>query len=228
MGNVAATQDKAKPTPDYRSDSLVQLARYSGDPWGPGNAYYQKAEKAMHYSWERVVWPFIGDAVDFKNTLDLAAGHGRNSEYLLRYAETLAIMDIQPSNIEACRARFAERTNISYHVCTGYDMQPLPEGSLTLIYCFDAMVHFDSDVVRSYLRDTRRVLQMGGRAFFHHSNYTGGYDWKKNPHARNFMSREMFAHYADKERLKIVKQEVINWGGGHLGLDVDCLTLVER
>lgn len=224
MSGASLDQGRATPVTDYRSRSLDELARYSGDPWGPGNSYYEMAEPHMQNSWERLIWPFLGGAVDFTHTLDLAAGHGRNSAYLLRYAETLVIMDIQPANIEACRARFATHANVSYYVCSGYDLQPLPNDALTLIYCFDAMVHFDSDVVRSYLRDTYRVLQRGGRAFFHHSNYTGGHDWRRNPHSRNFMSRELFAHYADKERLTIVKQQVIDWGV----VGLDCFSLVER
>jgi SAM-dependent methyltransferase len=163
--------------------------------------------------------------MDFTHTLDLAAGHGRNSEFLLHYAEKLAIVDIQPANIEACRARFAGRPNVSFYIGNGYDLQPLADGSLTAIYCFDAMVHFDSDVVRSYLRDTYRVLCPGGRAFFHHSNYTGGHDWRTNVQGRNFMSRELFAHYADKERLKIIKQQVVDWG---TDIALDCFSLLER
>jgi hypothetical protein len=36
------------------------------------------------------------------------------------------------------------------------------------------MVHFDSDVIQVYLQDTARVLRWGGRALFHHSNYSAG------------------------------------------------------
>jgi len=209
----------------HQANSLDELARYSGDPWGPENPYYEHAEQYIQQSWEQVIWPFIGHLADFTHTLDLAAGRGRNSEFLLRYAETLAIMDIQPGNIEVCRARFADQPDISYYVCNGYDLQPLADASLTFIYCFDAMVHFDSDVVRSYLKDTRRVLRPGGRAFYHHSNYTDGHDWRSNPHGRNFMSREMFGHYAVKEGLTVVRQELLNWGGE---ASLDCLSMIEK
>ena len=110
-------------------------------------------------------------------------------------------------------------------VNNGYDLQPIPSSSVTLIYCFDAMVHFDSDVVRSYLRDAFRVLVAGGRGFFHHSNYTGGDDWRANPGSRGFMSAALFSHYAGKEGLRILRQSIIDWGGIR---GLDCLTLVER
>src|SRR5690606_23099253 len=98
--------------------------------------------------------------------------------------------------------------------------------SVSLLYCFDAMVHFDSDVVRSYLREFRRILQPGGRAFCHHSNYAGSPsgDFRVSPAARNFMTKELFEHYAHKEGLRVVRARVIKWNLP----DHDCLTLLDR
>ena len=168
--------------------------------------------------------PFI-EGCNFTHTIDLAAGHGRNSAKLATLADRLTIMDIQPGNIEICKERFSDREKTSFFVNNGFDMQPVRDGDVTLVYCFDAMVHFDSDVIRSYLRDTRRVLAPGCSAFFHHSNYSGGHDWRTNPSSRNFMTKELFAHYALKEGLEILSQRVINWGDTP---NIDCLTLVER
>jgi SAM-dependent methyltransferase len=203
---------------------LALLAAYSGDPWTPDNPYFQLAEKDGRWLWENLVRPFIGDS-DFTDVLDLAAGHGRNSALLLEHAKRLIITDVQAGNVEFCRKRFGESANITYAVVNGYNFQPVGDEALTLIYCFDSMVHFDSDVVRSYLRDSLRVLKPGGRGFFHHSNYTGGHDWRRNPNARNFMSMELFEHYTLKEGLKIVRQKVINWGSLE---NSDCLSLIEK
>jgi SAM-dependent methyltransferase len=203
---------------------LASLAAYSGDPWTPDNPYFQLAEKDGRWLWDNLVWPFINDC-DFTDTLDLAAGHGRNSALLLDHAGRLTITDVQVGNVEHCRRRFGHAPNITYAVVNGYNFHPVGDETLTLIYCFDSMVHFDSDVVRSYLRDCLRVLKCGGRGFFHHSNYTTGHDWRRNPNARNFMSKELFEHYALKEGLKIVRQKVIHWGSLE---NSDCLSLVEK
>ena len=71
-----------------------------------------------------------------------------------------------------------------------------------------------------------------GRGFFHHSNYTGGRDWRTGPHGRNYMSRELFAGYAQESGLRTIRQHVLGWGEpsekwGHVP-DLDCMTLVER
>jgi ubiquinone/menaquinone biosynthesis C-methylase UbiE len=203
---------------------LSVLAQYSGSPWVPENEYFQRAEAFMEPIWNQYVWPFVRDA-DFRSVIDLAAGHGRNSVKLRELAERILILDIQPGNVERCRERFSHDARFSFATNNGYDLQPAGDDSATLVYCFDAMVHFDSDVVRSYLRDTARVLVPGGRGFFHHSNYTGGDDWRQNPHARNFMSKDFFAHYARREGLTVLRQQLLNWGEH---VELDCLTLVEK
>jgi hypothetical protein len=48
-------------------------------------------------------------------------------------------------------------------------------------------------------------------------------DWVANPHSRNFMSKELFAHYAFNEGFQVVHQEIRGWGGID---DLDCITLL--
>lgn len=205
---------------------LQTLAQYSGDPWNSKNRYFIDAEPHIISQWKGLIFPFLAGS-DFRSVVDLAAGHGRNSSMIVSLPELehLWIIDIQSANVEKCRERFSGYHNISFAVNNGYDLRPVPAGTVTLIYCFDAMVHFDSDVVRSYLRDAHRVLAPGGRAFFHHSNYTGGHDWRKNPGSRNFMSRELMAHYAFKEGLSVLRQTPLDWSGQAL---LDCITLLEK
>lgn len=204
---------------------LSELARHSGDPWRRGSIWWKHAEANFDNLWNTRIWPFVADC-DFTYTIDLAAGQGRNSNYLLKFADRLTIIDIQRGNIAECRKRFANAAKpITYVVNSGYDMRPITDACVSLVYCFDSMVHFDSDVVRSYLRDTCRVLKPGGRGFFHHSNSTAHADWTKDPNGRNFMTAELFKHYSEKEGLTVLRQQVIDWAGRP---NLDCFSLVER
>ncbi|MBN8893045.1 MAG: hypothetical protein BGP12_14530 [Rhodospirillales bacterium 70-18] len=209
---------------DFSADELQALVAHVGDIWVPTHPYYRRAEDDMDRAWATAIQPFIAGC-DFTATVDLAAGHGRNSTKLADLATRLTIIDIQPGNIEICRARFAGRPHVTCHVGSGYDLRPLEDASQTLIYCFDAMVHFDRHVVRAYLRDAQRVLVPGGRAFLHHSNHTGGEEWLRAPHARNFMSSDLFAAYARAEGLTVLNQHVISWGKA---AELDCFSLVEK
>ena len=100
-------------------------------------------------------------------------------------------MDIFQENIDFSRHRLRFFNNVDSHVNNGYDFQPIADGSLSSIFCYDAMVHFAPEVVRSYLKDTARVLKPGGRALFHHSNYPTApkEHYGQNPHARNQMTK---------------------------------------
>jgi len=199
-------------------EHLRESALYSGDPWQISNEYFDRAEGHIEGLWDKWIWPFI-HGCDFTRTVDLAAGKGRNSVKLLQHCSELFITDINQSLVDHCRERFSGHTNIRYAVGNGYDLAAVPAAWATFVYCFDAMVHFDSDVVRSYLKDLRRVLASGGRAFLHHSNlWTETSDWRRNSASRNFMSLELFAHYAQKEGLVVVAQQPIDWGG-HPRLD---------
>ena len=213
-----------KDDPVTEGRRLQELANYSGDPWTPKNKYFQAAEVHIEEIWRTLIFPFISDC-DFSAVIDLGAGHGRNSTMLAPKAGRLLVLDIQPGNVEICRKRFAGQRHVECAANNGYDLRPAADGAFTLVYSFDSMVHFEKEVVRSYLRDAQRVLRSGGRGFFHHSNYTGGTDWRTNPHARNFMSRELFASHAREAGLQVLRQMVFEWG--HVP-ELDCLSLVEK
>jgi SAM-dependent methyltransferase len=192
--------------------------------------YFAAAEPHMDGQWRALILPFLrleASGIDCAVTVDLAAGRGRAAAKLLPLAGRLHVIDLHPNNVEACRRRFGDDPRLAYHVTNGWSL-PLGDGEATFLFCFDAMVHFDSDVVRAYLREGRRVLRPGGHAFLHHSNtvaHPGG-DFLAEAHWRNFMSKEMLAHYAAKEGLEVVRQEAVDWAGD--GSFIDCFSLLRR
>jgi ubiquinone/menaquinone biosynthesis C-methylase UbiE len=208
--------------------SLDDLATFVGKDWR--NApYYDKVETYSPVQWRNRILPFIGDTpVDYSVSMDLAAGHGRNSAQLLKRCKRLHIVDINQENIDFCRNRFGASEQISYHLTNGYELPFLADDELSFVFCWDAMVHFDSDVVRQYLREFKRVLRPGGHGFLHHSNYTKnpGGDMHKNPGWRNFMSDALFAHYAVKEGLIVLRQQIVDWKENETY--IDCFSLIQN
>jgi SAM-dependent methyltransferase len=211
-----------------RSDErLLDLAKRVGDDWTEGR-YYDEAEAGFDLQWNTLIWPMIRD-VDFTCTVELAAGHGRNSEKLRHLASRLYLVDINGKNIQFLARRFAGADNIFLVHNNGIDLDPIPSGVATFVYTFDSMVHFDSDVVRAYLREFARVLRPGGKAFCHYSNYggnpTGSY--RDHPGWRNFMTRELFEHYAAKEGLIPLVSKPLVWDFNASGSD-DAISLLKR
>lgn len=207
-------------------NQLKDLAKDVGQDW-ISSTYYDDAEKFIDIQWDGLVWPFI-NGNDFTNIIDLAAGHGRNTEKLKEIAKKITIVDINSENIEYCRLRFENDNNISFMETDGISLHGVEDSSVTFIYCFDAMVHFDSDVVRNYLKEFQRVLVPGGRGFCHHSNHSHnpGGSYRDNPGWRNYMSDSLFSHYCQKEGLKIIKQKTIDWIKP--GDQLDCVSLFEK
>ncbi len=80
------------------------------------------------------------------------------------------------------------------------------------------MVHFDILDVAGYIKHLPTLCE--GAALLHHSNY--GHITRRiqdNPHWRNFMTLDTFAQIVTSSGLKIIRQEAIDWGDDHRGLD---------
>jgi SAM-dependent methyltransferase len=219
------------PQTDNRADErqLASAAARVARDWKI-SPYYEIAERGIERQWTQLVWPFLTSeqegGIDFSTTMELAAGHGRNSDKLLPLTDKLHLVDVNAENISFLRTRFGNNPKVEYHINNGYSLSSMADGVVSFVYCFDSMVHFDSDVVRSYLREFARILIPGGRVFVHHSNYVGnpGGDVHNNPAWRNFMSKELFAHYAKKEGLKNIRQKEIDWQCDKSF--IDCFTLL--
>jgi ubiquinone/menaquinone biosynthesis C-methylase UbiE len=132
--------------------------------------------------------------LSLESTVELACGHGRHSEQAVSRAGRLTLVDIIDENLDVCRKRLSASTNVSYLKGNGATFQPIANDSITAIFCYDAIVHFSPERVKSYLFDTARILRKGGMALYHHSNYPAPLNrhWGQNPHARNHMSVELF------------------------------------
>src|SRR5205823_10224042 len=122
-----------------------------------------------------------------------------------------------------CARRFSGR-GFSFIVNSGYDLSDIPDQDVTFVYSFDAMVHFDLEIILLYIKEFKRILKTGSYGFVHHSNFTKapGQNFTLNPHWRNFMSKELFCHLCIRNGLIIEEQQAIDWGSDPC---LDCLTV---
>lgn len=206
---------------------LENSVRIVGEAWKQ-SAYYDDAESWTWMFWDQA-HPFRPwfDQLDLTHVIELACGRGRHSELTAPLASRLTLIDIHPENLQACRERLSGFNNVSFICNDGCGFRPLDDGSVTSIFCYDAMVHFSADLVESYLADTARVMADGGKALFHHSNYTGDptQHYGLNPCARNLMSLEQFAGLATAAGLEVVQSRTLDWGGI---ANLDGLTLLRK
>jgi SAM-dependent methyltransferase len=196
-------------------------------------AYFTDAEAFMSKQWTRTIWPIIHKE-DLTHSLDLACGHGRNTEFLRQHAVTIDLVDVNRSCIETCRSRFGKSMNdctFRYHVNDGKDLSPVVDSSISFVYSWDSMVHFDKLVVADYIREIARVLSPGGSAFLHHSNF-GSFapdsNWTKNHGSRSNMTAELMREYAVKNGLFVKFQRLSGTNDGWGMDDLDCLSLLGK
>jgi SAM-dependent methyltransferase len=195
--------------------------------------YFAAAEPEMDVQWRKVIWPIIKDC-DFAVCLDLACGHGRNSERLRQHASVVHMVDINQTCLDACEVRFGRQKDscrFFYHRTDGNHLRMLHDGQITFGYSWDSMVHFDKLVMRDYVLEFARVLRPGATAFLHHSNLgtvRPDSDWAANNGTRSDMTAELMCAYAAEAGLKVRFQRLSGLADGWGTDDLDCLSLVEK
>lgn len=205
---------------------------FDGGGRHPGH-YFGDAEPHMEKQWATIIWPVIKES-DFACALEIACGHGRQTEYLRRHARELHLVDINESCIQACRERFGQQRDgcsFHYHVTDGNHLKMIAEGSISFVCSWDSMVHFDKTVMADYVREIARVLKPGGTAFLHHSNFGAlrpNGNWTENHGTRGDMSAALLQAYAREHGLSMVFQRLSGTGDGWGMDDLDCLSLVAK
>jgi ubiquinone/menaquinone biosynthesis C-methylase UbiE len=213
--------------PRTKNHTAADDVKTVAEAWA-NSKYYARAEEWTHVFWgPKTHFRRLFDRLDLTSVVELACGHGRHAAQTAVRAGHLTLIDIFEANLAACRERLAGAANVDYILGCGLDFQPLPDNSITAIYCYDAMVHFAPSMVEAYLLDAARVLKPGGMALFHHSNYPAPLErhYGQNPNARNHMTAALFAHYAENAGLTVVESIIIPWGKV---ADLDCLTLLRK
>jgi ubiquinone/menaquinone biosynthesis C-methylase UbiE len=208
------------------SQSVAEIARKEGFFWGESSGYFDAAERGIDAHWSSIVGPMV-DGLPRRTVLDLASGHGRNAQRLAVGAQHVYCVDVNPENIAFLHQRFKGDDRFTILHNNGVDLAGIADDSIELFYCFDAMVHFDIEIVQSYIKEAFRVTRAGGHAFVHASNFTGnpGGDFRDNPHWRNFMSFDILKHFALKAGFNIARARTIAWGDV---ADLDCAFLLHK
>jgi len=191
--------------------ALASSAAISGNPF-KDSEYFELAEKSLERHWKYFIEPVIGEQ-RFGLTIDLAIGWGRNTEMLRRISDRVIGVDINQECIDHCAERFKDADNVDFIKTDGTELAGVADNSVDLMYCFDAMVHFQPEVVDAYVAEFSRVLKPGGLGLIHHSNWTQalGGNFQEQPHWRNYMCAEMFAYFVHRDGLKMLEQRIIGW-----------------
>jgi hypothetical protein len=199
------------------------------EPWG-GSAP----------QWFGSILPRIHACLPAETIIEIASGFGRWSNYLKDHCRQLHLVDPAADCIDACRSRFAGDPRISCHVNDGRSLGMIANSSIDFVFSFDSLVHVKREILEAYLAQLSEKLTKEGRGFIHHSNL-GEYasslarrarkavsrkDFVGSDHQRDpEMTAELFRALCERNGLKCLSQELLNWRGRRL---IDCFSTIAR
>ncbi|HDO1320394.1 TPA: class I SAM-dependent methyltransferase [Aeromonas veronii] len=209
-------------------------ARLSATPaaydWG---AYYKSAELAAQDQYKKFIKPILKKLegnLDYSNVLDFACGEGRIAELMQESCQHLQLIDASPKAVDVCRERFAKYPHVQVQ-CNTAGALSIVDSSLSLVYSWDAMVHFSYKSIDFYLCEFSRVLQRRGYVLMHHSNLAAltskisVFDfWSLNINGRSNISKDDVAFIAKHHGFDVISQNIIDWGVAH----IDCITVLRK
>ena len=224
-----------------------------GDEWSNQAAFCNQPYPKWKNS---IIQNFIYPHINGKSTvLEISPGHGRWTEFILKKAKKVILVDLSQKCINYCKKKFSRFNNVSYFVNDGKSLDFLDNNSIDFVWSYDSFVHMEEDVIKNYLYQFPRILRKGGIAVIHHA----GKNNKLLPFARflsNFgkvgnviktqilfrkikqgcrsdVSKEMVADFFKKsglKRLKIIRQ-VDSWGSKNeynCKLFEDWITIIKK
>jgi len=215
--------------------------------WTDGGNEWSEPWGGVQSQWHMTVLPRIHRFLPAATVLEIAAGHGRWTQFLRRLCKHLVVVDLSPTCIETCRTRFGAAGNIEYHITDGLSLPMVPDQSIDFVFSYDSLVHADMKVMSAYLSEVARVLTPTGAAFMHHSNlgeyaelltavskyqllgeiavkfgFLDGYLHWRDPH----VSSLWLAEAAASRGLVCIVQELVHWRTQRLM--IDCFSTVVR
>ena len=194
----------------------------------PNYSYFEQVENLTEAFWdEGQAFRTLFNQLDLRRVVEIACGQGRHTVLVPRSYESLLAIDTSIDAIAECRSRYGDLPRIRFEHSRDGQSIPASSESQTAVFSYDAMVHFEPLTMVAYLSETARVLIKGGRGLFHHSNYSGNPTGKftEGLHWRNFMTKDLFAHFCSRQGLAVLQQIEFDWNGSP---KLDCLTLFEK
>jgi SAM-dependent methyltransferase len=101
-----------------------------------------------------------GDAV-----LDLGCGIGRVARYVAPSCRLLWVVDASESMLAHARRRLADLPNVRFARCDGTRVPAVPDDAADVAYSLITLQHLEREDAFALLRELRRILRPGGRAY---------------------------------------------------------------
>ncbi len=110
--------------------------------------------------------------------LEIGCGIGRVGQALAPLCKRWIGCDVSPNMLQHARARLAECPNVELIEISGFDLRPVGDATVDVVYCTVVFMHLDEWDRYNYVTEAYRVLRPGGRIFIDNFSLCADAGWK--------------------------------------------------
>jgi SAM-dependent methyltransferase len=110
--------------------------------------------------------------------LEIGCGIGRVGQVLAPLCKQWIGCDVSPNMLRHAQERLASLGNVRFVELSGYDLRPIEDASVDLVYCTVVFMHLDEWERYNYILEACRVLRPGGRIFIDNFNLCSDEGWR--------------------------------------------------
>jgi ubiquinone/menaquinone biosynthesis C-methylase UbiE len=126
--------------------------------------------------------------------LEIGCGVGRVGRVLAPRCKRWIGCDVSPNMLDHARERLASFGNASFVEVSGFDLSPVEDASVDLVYCTVVFMHLDEWDRYNYVLEAHRVLRPGGRIFVDNFNLRSDEGWEVFEGARQIAPEDRPPH----------------------------------
>jgi SAM-dependent methyltransferase len=110
--------------------------------------------------------------------LEIGCGVGRIGRMLAPFVKEWVGCDVSAKMLEFARRRTLGLGNVRLQEISGYDLKPIPDASIDVVYSMVVFMHLDEWDRYNYVLEAMRVLKPGGRFYCDNANIDDDLGWK--------------------------------------------------
>jgi SAM-dependent methyltransferase len=127
--------------------------------------------------------------------LEIGCGVGRVGQVLAPICRQWIGCDVSGKMIQHARRRLQAFPNVKLVEISGYDLQPIPDRTIDVVYCTIVFMHLDEWDRYNYVLEAHRILRPGGRIFVDNFSICSDEGWEVfETHRKKFPPAERPPH----------------------------------